>query len=84
MQHTQTRPAPRTQPMPQIDMPLPERFLRLSQVLDVTGLSRSTVYERIQSRSFPAPISLGGSRVAWLASEITTWMNERISASRNA
>ncbi|GAA3898233.1 AlpA family transcriptional regulator [Gibbsiella dentisursi] len=55
-----------------------ERFIRLPEVLYTTGLSRSSVYEMISRKQFPAQISLGGKNVAWLASEVEQWMDERI------
>ncbi|WP_273854901.1 helix-turn-helix transcriptional regulator [Serratia liquefaciens] len=55
-----------------------ERFIRLPEVLYTTGLSRSTVYEMMTRKQFPAQISLGGKNVAWLASEVDQWMDERI------
>ncbi|HEJ8043625.1 TPA: AlpA family transcriptional regulator [Serratia marcescens] len=55
-----------------------ERFIRLPEVLYTTGLSRSTVYEMMSHKQFPAQISLGGKNVAWLASEVEQWMDERI------
>ncbi|HGE8279279.1 helix-turn-helix transcriptional regulator [Serratia sp. CY81684] len=55
-----------------------ERFIRLPEVLYTTGLSRSTVYEMMSRRQFPAQVSLGGKNVAWLASEVELWMDERI------
>jgi prophage regulatory protein len=59
-----------------------ERFIRLPEVLHLCGLSRSTVYDLISRNAFPAQISLGGKNVAWLHSEITGWMADRI-ADRN-
>jgi prophage regulatory protein len=41
-----------------------ERFIRLPEVLYTTGLSRSTVYEMMSRRQFPAQVSLGGKNVA--------------------
>lgn len=55
-----------------------ERFIRLPEVLYTTGLSRSTVYEMMRRQQFPAQVSLGGKNVAWLASEVEQWMDERI------
>ncbi|MGA7588208.1 MAG: AlpA family transcriptional regulator [Rouxiella badensis] len=57
-----------------------DRFMRLPEVIHTTGLSRSTIYDLISRRQFPAQLSLGGKNVAWLASEIDGWMNERIAA----
>ena len=42
-----------------------KRFIRLPEVLYTTGLSRSTVYEMMSRRQFPAQVSLGGKNVAW-------------------
>ncbi|WP_226886032.1 helix-turn-helix transcriptional regulator [Serratia ureilytica] len=55
-----------------------ERFIRLPEVLYTTGLSRSTVYEMMGRKQFPVQVSLGGKIVAWLASEVEQWMDERI------
>ncbi|MCW6015783.1 AlpA family transcriptional regulator [Serratia marcescens] len=55
-----------------------ERFIRLPEVLYTTGLSRSTVYEMMSRKQFPAQVSLGGKNVAWLAYEVEQWMDERI------
>ena len=57
-----------------------ERFMRLPEVIHVCGLSRSTIYDLISRDAFPAQISLGGKNVAWAASEVNAWMNERIAA----
>ncbi|WP_409075036.1 helix-turn-helix transcriptional regulator [Pantoea sp. C3] len=59
---------------------LNDRFLRLPEVIHVTGLSRSTIYDLISRNNFPSQITLGGKNVAWLASEISIWMNKRIAA----
>lgn len=70
-----------THPMP-VSAPIQERFLRLPEVIHQCGLSRSTLYDLIARNAFPAQVSLGGKNVAWLQSEITAWMAERI-AHRN-
>ena len=58
------------------------RFLRLPEVLARTGLSRSTVYVRLEQGRFPRPVSLGARAVGWIESEVDEWMRERIAASR--
>jgi prophage regulatory protein len=60
------------------------RILRLPNVIDRTGLSRSTIYLRISTGGFPAPIALGGRAVGWLESEVDRWLNDQIRASRCA
>jgi prophage regulatory protein len=57
-------------------------MLRLPAVKATTGLSRSTIYLRIQEGSFPGPISLGGRAVGWVESEVQNWLKERIESSR--
>ncbi len=51
------------------------RVLRLPQVREKTGLSRSGIYERIKNGGFPAPINLGGRTVGWLDAEVDAWIN---------
>lgn len=54
------------------------KVLRLNQVIDTTGLSRSTVYKYISEGTFPKPISLGERSVGWLESEVMDWLLARI------
>lgn len=56
--------------------------LRLPKVTTRTGLSRSTIYSRINDGSFPRPISLGARAVGWLESDIESWLSSRVEASR--
>ncbi len=65
-------------------LPAQERFIRLPEVMHLCGLSRSTVYDLISRDAFPAQVSLGGKNVAWLASEVGSWMSDRIAARSQA
>lgn len=56
----------------------PEKFLRLPQVKAMTGLGRTRVYRLIGEGAFPRPVRLGPQSVAWLQSEIESWMQGRI------
>ena len=53
-------------------------ILRRKQVEKRTGLSRSTIYLRIQEGTFPRPIKLGARAVGWLENEIEAWLAERM------
>ena len=53
-------------------------ILRRKQVEQRTGLSRSTIYLRIQAGTFPKPINLGARAVGWLENEIDAWLVEKI------
>lgn len=55
-----------------------ERFLRLPDVCQLIGLRKTAIYQRIKEGSFPKPIPLSGQRVAWLESEVRTWMQNRV------
>lgn len=57
-------------------------ILRLPAVKARTGLSRSTIYNRIAEGNFPEPVSLGGRAVGWIEAEIQDWLEARIQASR--
>ena len=61
----------------------PRRFLRLPEVMARTGLSRSTIYVRLEQGRFPRPVSLGGRAVGWIEAEVDEWMRERIAESRS-
>jgi prophage regulatory protein len=53
-------------------------FLRRQAVEARTGLSRSSIYDRIAAGEFPKPVPLGGRSVGWLESEIIEWQKARI------
>jgi prophage regulatory protein len=55
-----------------------DRFLRLPEVKDTVGLSRSTIYQHIEDGTFPKPISLGARAVGWLQSDIEKWVQNRV------
>ena len=59
-----------------------KKFLRLPDVLDRTGLKRSTFYLKIKEGTFPAPVSLGERAVAWNEDDVDEWMEERIKKSK--
>jgi prophage regulatory protein len=61
---------------------MPEKILRLPNVLDRTGLSRSTVYQRVTEGRFPRPVSLGARAVGWIETEIEEWIVRQIEGSR--
>jgi prophage regulatory protein len=59
-----------------------DRILRLPEVKANVGLSRSTIYLRIEEGSFPKPISLGARAVGWLESDIEAWVSKQVDLSR--
>lgn len=53
-------------------------ILRRPEVEHRTGLSRSTIYQRVKEGTFPAPIPLGPQSVGWVESEIQSFLANRI------
>ncbi|WP_271410519.1 helix-turn-helix transcriptional regulator [Pseudomonas sp. Q1-7] len=54
------------------------RIIRLKEVIDSTGLARSTVYKYIAEGTFPKPVSLGDRCVGWVEREVHDWILARI------
>lgn len=54
------------------------RIIRLKEVIDSTGLARSTIYKYIAEGTFPKPVSLGDRCVGWVDSEVHEWILARI------
>ena len=52
----------------------PDRILRLNAVLDRTGLSRSTLYRKIQTGTFPKQVRIATRCAGWRESAVTAWM----------
>lgn len=60
--------------------PIPVRLLRLKDVIERTGLSRSYVYSLSAAGRFPQSVSIvpGGTSKGWVESEVQDWINQRI------
>lgn len=48
------------------------------EVVDSTGLARSTVYKYISEDGFPCPVPSGDRCVGWLESEVQEWILEKV------
>ena len=79
------KPAGRIRPVtvePMHTIETPQRLLRLPDVIRQTGLARSTIYDAMRVKSFPAPVPLCGRNVGWVEGEVQQWIADRIAASR--
>lgn len=61
----------------------PMAILRLPAVRARTGLSRATIYRKIQSAEFPRPHPLSQRAVGWLESDIEAWISSCIAGGAN-
>ena len=53
-------------------------FLRLKQVIEVTTLSKSSIYKRMSNGDFPKQISIDPQQVVWGKKDIDDCMNKQI------
>lgn len=59
------------------------RLIRLPELKEMIGISRSTIYNKLNPNSkqfdptFPKPRSLGANTVGWLESEVLAWILAR-------
>ena len=53
-----------------------DRFMRAKEVMQVTGLTKATLYRRIEEGQFPKQVRLGPAIVAWRQSEVEEWMKD--------
>lgn len=58
-------------------------ILRRKQVEMRTGLSRSTIYQRVTLGTFPSPIRLGPKAVGWIEAEIEAWIAKCLAETRS-
>lgn len=54
------------------------QILRLPEVVNRTGVPRSTLYAKVAEGEFPTPIKLGQRSVGWSAAEVEAWIADRI------
>lgn len=55
-----------------------QRLLRLSELTQITCLSKSSIYNYINAGTFPKQISVGSRSVRWLDLEVQEWIQNRI------
>lgn len=53
------------------------RIIRLPEVINRTGLSRSTIYEYIKTDMFPKQIKLGIRAVGWYEDDVNEWLQSK-------
>lgn len=53
------------------------KMYRLKHVLEITGMSRASIYRWEAAKEFPQKRQLGRKAVGWLASEVDEWLVNR-------
>jgi prophage regulatory protein len=53
------------------------KIIRMNDVVEKTGLCKTTLYQKIRNGEFPAPFPIGGARArGFLESVVDEWINE--------
>jgi len=60
------------------------RILRLKEVMQLTGLSRTGIYERIKNGGFPQQVNLGGRSIGFVDAEVRDWITVKIKSRKSA
>ncbi len=50
------------------------RLLKLQDVIRLTSLSKTSIYDLIAAGNFPRPLQTSPRRVAWRESEVKEWL----------
>ncbi len=59
-----------------------ERLLKLPEVIQVTGMSKSAIARKEKAGEFPKRIKLGARSMAWSETEINAWVQAKIKTAR--
>lgn len=57
-----------------------KKIYRLPEVMNMTGLSRSSIYLRVSTNEFPKPIKIGRRAVGWPEESIIAWQTKMMEA----
>lgn len=53
------------------------RIMRLGEVMELTGLSRATLYRLMSEDAFPQSVEIGKGAIGWHAGEVLEWLATR-------
>jgi prophage regulatory protein len=58
-------------------------FIRLPQILYLTGLGKSSIYKFMEEGHFPQSTKLGSRVTVWQKSDIQDWIKSKIQARKS-
>ncbi len=61
-------------PTPQ-PLQMTERFMRLPEVKQLTGMGRTAIYTHIKAGTFPQQYKISRRMVAWKFTEVKAWLD---------
>jgi prophage regulatory protein len=56
------------------------KMLTVKHLRDNLTLSRTAIYRGVRAGTFPAPVQLTPTRIAWRESDVLAWLNSRPAA----
>ena len=57
-----------------------KKMYLLPEVMDMTGLSRSSIYLRVSTDEFPKPVKIGRRAIGWPEESIIAWQAKMMEA----
>ncbi|MEK6627209.1 MAG: AlpA family phage regulatory protein [Bdellovibrionota bacterium] len=54
-----------------------QKFLRIQKIIEITGLSESTIQRLEKKKLFPAKRKIGVRAVGWVETEVIDWVSQR-------
>ena len=57
-----------------------KKMYLLPEVMDMTGLSRSSIYIRVSTDEFPKPVKIGRRAIGWPEESIIAWQAKMMEA----
>ncbi|EPT9252276.1 helix-turn-helix transcriptional regulator [Vibrio alginolyticus] len=54
------------------------QLIKTSEVIEMTTLSKASLYRYMQAGLFPRNVSLGGGAIAWSQEEVEAWIMKRL------
>jgi prophage regulatory protein len=55
-----------------------ERILRIPQVIEMTGLKKTTIYLLVKEGKFPKPSKIGRRAIGWKYSDVKEWLEKLV------
>lgn len=53
------------------------RLIRLPQVIQMTGLTKASIYLKVRNGTFPAPVKISKRAIAWRSDGLQAWIESR-------
>ncbi|GIU35995.1 hypothetical protein TUM4433_34120 [Shewanella schlegeliana] len=61
----------------------PNDLIKIKEVIQMTSLSRSTIYTKMNQQDFPKSISLSSRSVVWVRKELEDWIQNKMAERLN-